>query len=72
MAGRLDTKSLLDLASDMGIAGGPSDKYIAEFTRRQTDAQIKAAKAQVWSAWLQLFAVIAMFLTVIVTAIHSP
>jgi hypothetical protein len=65
---KLENKSLLGLASDWGDLGEPGNKYLAEFTRRQTRAQIRAAEAQVRSAQLQLLAVIAMFLTAVATA----
>jgi hypothetical protein len=39
----------------------------AELDRRNIMAQITASKAQIRSAWFQLAAVIAMFLTVVAT-----
>ena len=39
----------------------------AEVDRRLAEANLKAASAQMWSAWYQLGAVVAMFLTVAAT-----
>lgn len=74
MAGLHDKKTDDELIEAMRNKQAGSFEYIelnAELARRVAVSNLKAGKAQVWSAWYQLAAVIAMFLTVLATVAHG-
>jgi hypothetical protein len=72
MAGLYEMHSDKLLFEEMRKTSSTSFQYIemkAELDLRVSSRELKAASAQVWSAWCQFAAVIAMFLTALATAI---
>ena len=61
-------KSLFSLMRNTSSTSFDYIEMKAEVDRRLAERDLKAASAQVWSAWLQLAAVVAMFLTAFATA----
>lgn len=64
--GEMSTEELLENARHYPASGWGAELR-AELDRRVSIEQIKAAKAQVWSAWLQGAVVVIMVLTVVAT-----
>ena len=65
--GEMSLKELLSTARGYGANDSRSAELRAELERRVSIVQIDAARAQVRSAWFQLAAVVAMFLTLVAT-----
>jgi hypothetical protein len=60
-------KSLFALMRNTSASSFDYIEMKAEVERRLAERDLKAASAQVWSAWWQFGAVLAMFLTVAAT-----
>ena len=65
--GEMSLEELLSTCRRYNANDLRSAELRAELDRRVSIAQIDAARAQVQSTWLQLAAVVAMFLTVVAT-----
>ena len=66
--GELSDSELLTKMRGYTVGDMRSAEMRAELDRRQTIAQMKASSAQVRSAWFQLAAVSAMFITTAISA----
>jgi hypothetical protein len=61
-------KSLFALMRNTSASSFDYIEMKAEVERRKAEKNLKASSAQIWSAWLQLAAVVAMFITAFLTA----